>query len=100
MPETRAGHAATLPPTLESPQMDADRGPKRLLEEEATTAQTTLGGKLFGSGDDPIAVHFPEKEVKKPLNKRSLDYIVKTGIAGGLAGCAVSELMRYKAVAY
>lgn len=27
---------------------------------------------------------------KKEIDKKSLDYIVKTGVAGGFAGCAVS----------
>lgn len=27
----------------------------------------------------------------KAIDKRSLDYIVRSGIAGGFAGCAVSE---------
>lgn len=72
--------------------MDADRGPKRLLEEDVRPApQQTLTGRLFDSSDTAIAIRVPERE-KKPLDKRTLDYIIKTGVAGGLAGCAVGGL--------
>jgi hypothetical protein len=29
---------------------------------------------------------------KKKLNKQSWDYVIKSGVAGGLAGCSVSDL--------
>ena len=29
----------------------------------------------------------------KQVNKRSLDYVARSGLAGGLAGCAVSDLI-------
>lgn len=31
----------------------------------------------------------------KELNKRSLDYVLRSGLAGGLAGCAVSQGFLY-----
>ena len=43
---------------------------------EAVRSQNRLG--------DPL------KDVK-PADKRSLDYLVRSGIAGGIAGCAVSS---------
>lgn len=34
----------------------------------------------------------PAPHDRKGLDKRSLDYILRSGIAGGLAGCAVGGL--------
>lgn len=34
----------------------------------------------------------PQTNYEPAAKKRSLDYIVKSGMAGGLAGCAVSKI--------
>ena len=44
---------------------------------------------LTSTSDAPIAV--PRRE--KKLNKQSMDYIVRSGIAGGLAGCAAKTVV-------
>jgi len=33
-----------------------------------------------------------ERQSKKKLDKQSVEYVLKSGLAGGLAGCAVSKL--------
>lgn len=65
------------------------RGSPRLLEEppsspqriytrnDATTTPVTFQGPAAASQD------------AKKVDKRSLDYLLRTGFAGGLAGCAV-----------
>jgi hypothetical protein len=69
------GHAAPLfPSQLPSEMGDATRGPRRRFDEPIP--QTSK--MVRGPGD-----------VKPELNKRSLDYILRSGLAGGLAGCAV-----------
>jgi hypothetical protein len=70
-----------------SKMQDATLGSQHLLEEQ--TPQTT-GTRAFHTGDAAIAIQGPDD--KKPeLDKRSLDYILRSGLAGGLAGCAVGR---------
>ena len=80
--------------------MESDPGSQRLLEEPngsgQNSSQLLTPKELVGNGT---------AQEKKPLDKRSLDYILRTGLAGGLAGCAVGvnmfgglhELMMYTA---
>lgn len=67
--------------------MDPSRGPRRLLEEPAPRAPPTT--KLFNTDDAAVTLQAHSLKEKKPLDKKSLDYILRTGLAGGLAGCAV-----------
>ena len=62
------------------------RGSRRLLEEPASDDANP--SSFPTDGDAAIAIAGPGGH-KKELDKRSLDYIVRTGVAGGLAGCAV-----------
>ena len=64
---------------------DATRGPQRFLEEPVLQSSKT---RTFHNGDAAIAIQGPQGERAK-LDKRSLDYILRSGLAGGLAGCAV-----------
>lgn len=87
MPGTRAGHAVTSLQPAQPSEMEPSRGRPRLLEEAAPQSTT---GSLFHT-DDTIAgpdVH-GHRDNKTPIDKKSLDYILRTGVAGGLAGCAV-----------
>ena len=43
----------------------------------------------YSDGSDEPVVADDEGERTKP-NKHSMDYIIRSGIAGGMAGCAVS----------
>jgi hypothetical protein len=69
------GHAALSFLSPQPSEMgDATRGPRRRFDEPIP--QTSK--MVRGPGD-----------VKPELDKRSLDYILRSGLAGGLAGCAV-----------
>jgi len=90
MPEARVGHAALPLQPSQPSEMDASRGPgpSRLLEEPAPRTLQSQS-KLFHTDDGAVAIHTPVRDPKR-LDKRSWDYIMRSGVAGGLAGCAVS----------
>jgi hypothetical protein len=80
------GHAAPSFPSPQPSEMgDATRGPRRRFDEPLP--QTSKRG-AFRSDDAGIVIRDPGN-VKPELDKRSLDYILRSGLAGGLAGCAV-----------
>jgi hypothetical protein len=86
MSGTFRGHAAPSYPSPQPSEMgDATRGPRRRFDEPLP--QTSKTG-AFSSDDAGIVTRGPGN-VKPELNKRSLDYILRSGLAGGLAGCAV-----------
>ena len=68
--------------------------------EIARNAGSHVAGQEPGSNHKPFhtdegAVAFrPTGGAKKELNKQSFDYVLRTGLAGGLAGCAVRHMMR------
>ena len=76
-------------PSLHSPRPsemeDATRGSQRLLKEPIPQSSKTTA---FHADDAAIAIHGSGGE-KAKLDKRSLDYVLRSGLAGGLAGCAV-----------
>lgn len=51
--------------------------------QNMSTATTTTAA----SGE---AVSQKRVDGRKPVDKRSLDYVLRSGLAGGIAGCAVS----------
>jgi len=66
--------------------------PRRLLEEPGPQARA---GPRFPAVDEAsLAVSGATKEDGKRVDKKSLDYIIRSGVAGGLAGCAVSMTRR------
>ncbi len=67
--------------------MEASKAQSRGLLEEPPRPQS------FTTGGDAIAA----KDVrgsKHELDKGSLDYVLRSGLAGGLAGCAVGPHLR------
>lgn len=56
------------------------------------TAQATSQAAAIDSGPAP-QVKKDAPGGPKQLNKRSADYVLRSGLAGGLAGCAVSFLL-------
>lgn len=68
--------------------MDASRSSVRLLEEPAMR-DDTRATLLAPTSDASIAVPTPRKK----LEKQSMDYIIRSGIAGGLAGCAAKTVV-------
>ena len=71
-------HAASPTETGRSPKMDVPRREKSLQDEEQTIRSKDGGAITSG-----------QSEIQRYRNKHNLDYAVKTGLAGGLAGCAV-----------
>lgn len=70
--------------------MDPSRGPSRLLEEPAPRAPAF---ELATTSDSAVAHRAHEYKEKTSLNKRSLDYVLRSGLAGGLAGCAAKTVV-------
>lgn len=68
--------ASAQPPHLL--EMDARRGSQR-LQDEKSRAQSLEGESIAAKGAGS----------QRHRNKQSLEYILKTGLAGGLAGSAV-----------
>jgi solute carrier family 25 protein 16 len=64
------------------------RGPAKLLEEPLSRA--TDQGIYADTDALPVKVE-PAPQGKKELDKKSLDYVLRSGLAGGLAGCAVGH---------
>jgi solute carrier family 25 protein 16 len=91
MPEALTGHAATTLQPSQPPQM-AHPAPKRLLDE----SPPSTGGRstLPALGDASLAVSGASRAEGRHIDKTSLDYIARSGVAGGLAGCAVSPAVR------
>ena len=67
------------------------RGPASATTSSQTTAATTRV-------DDVSSTHASasDRGERKEIDKRSAGYIARSGVAGGLAGCAVSDAFGYK----
>ncbi|KIW34344.1 uncharacterized protein PV07_01125 [Cladophialophora immunda] len=88
MPVSGLGHAAISLQSSQSPEMDS-RGASRLLEEPPPGPDR----RLFPDNDASITLKRPASQAQKPLDKRSLEYILRSGLAGGLAGCAAKTVV-------
>ncbi len=72
------GHAAAPTHTAEPPKMDLPQGGQSLQDEPQSVRPTdrgTVASKGAGS--------------QRHQNKQNINYALRTGLAGGLAGCAV-----------
>lgn len=74
-------NASTVPPAMVCP---TDHESIELLDKAGVSKQ----GAGAGVGAADVAANADVKV----LDKRSLDYVLRTGLAGGLAGCAVCSL--------
>jgi hypothetical protein len=82
MPETPGGHAATIHQSPPPPQMEASKEPSHGLPDRSPQPK--------GLPTDGNAIAKKDLTGRKhELDKRSLDYVLRSGLAGGLAGCAV-----------
>ena len=54
-----------------------------------TTAVATPSSASSSSSSSSMKLN-TDGRGQQPLNKRSMDYVLRSGLAGGLAGCAVS----------
>ena len=72
------GHAATSIQPPQSPEMDVARGQQKLQDNSSTlqcTDEETIASKEAGG--------------QRHRHKQNPDYVLRTGLAGGLAACAV-----------
>ena len=76
-----------LQPAQPSEMEDATRGSQRLLEEPIPQSSKK---RAFHADHATIAIPGPGVE-KARLDKQSVGYILRSGLAGGLAGCAVKH---------
>lgn len=84
MREVTGGHASTSnnsPPSLE---MEATDKPSERLLEESDQSNSFL--------TNAHAIAAPHDAGKRnELDKRGLNYVLRSGLAGGIAGCAVGQ---------
>jgi len=92
MPESGFGYNALKTPT-DTPQ----RSPKMTTAPIAATTGRLPGDSVrYPTDDETIA---PKRHPqRRKLEKSSWEYIIKSGAAGGFAGCAVSTVMALLAV--
>lgn len=85
MPGAFTGHAATISQSSQPSQMEQP-APKRLLEEPSPL---NTRPNLAAVHDASLAVSGASRVEGKHIDKKSWGYVVRSGVAGGLAGCAV-----------
>ncbi|KAI1610770.1 solute carrier family 25 [Exophiala viscosa] len=90
MPFTTSGHAATVLQPSQPSKMES-RGSSRLLEESLPPSSPKQS--LFSTGDSAVTTQTAPTGERKWVDKRSLDYILRSGLAGGLAGCAAKTVV-------
>ena len=66
--------------------------PRRLLEEPTFPPRRTATAPV--DYDPSVAVSEGVRDREKQINKKSLGYMVRSGIAGGFAGCAVRRALQ------
>lgn len=83
MPQDLGGHADVT-------------GPKPTYQHQMAVTRTTTPAALADMKDSTLASDAVQPISPRPQastaakDKQSLDYVLRTGFAGGLAGCAVS----------
>jgi solute carrier family 25 protein 16 len=60
-----------------------------IISPSTSNQRSARDPKICPTDDETIV---PKRDPKRRLNKQSWEYVIKTGIAGGLAGCAVCPL--------
>ena len=90
MPVPEVGHAATTIKSSHTIEMDSRGAASRLLEEPPLGPDK----RIYSSANAPVTAGKTAPPETKELDKRSLDYVLRSGLAGGLAGCAVSSWNR------
>lgn len=58
------------------------------------SSQVPVVGGATGQTVNSANVDIQQSGGNKPAQKRSVDYLLRSGLAGGLAGCAVSPWRR------
>lgn len=73
--------------------------PEAILQSNVGTthdpATTTMSGSTIGHPTKtPVSLDKASVPCQKSIDKQSWDYVVRSGLAGGTAGCAVSCHLR------
>lgn len=77
-----------MPPILTG---DATKSLQTTPEMELAGVADDQDRKSFRNAANPQTVAEQRIGGQKPVEKQSLDYVLRSGLAGGLAGCAVSN---------
>lgn len=85
MSEVPRGHAATISKLQQPPEMEAPSHESRRLLEEPLRSRSLTRNEMTATEDI--------RSRKQALDKRSLDYVLRSGLAGGLAGCAAKTVV-------
>lgn len=88
-----------MPPALMSHASMPGVSPSHRSQEASDVRREAVAPKK----DPPVCPTDDEAQVphaKTPKDKRSLDYIWRSGVAGGMAGCAVGGLRCYGKAQY
>lgn len=75
-------HSPLATTTSSSRSTGAERDHDLLTSSRGIHSDPATGKQMAMTSSGTVAV--------KPVDKRSWDYLVRSGLAGGLAGCAVS----------
>lgn len=93
MPQAAIGHAAAISKSSQPSQMEQSPAvtapPHRLLE--IPLEQSSHPDRIPPVGEASLAVSGAVEKEGEHIDKKSFSYIVRSGVAGGLAGCAVSR---------
>ena len=76
-----------MPPILTG---DAAKSLQTAPEMDVAGAATDQDRRSFRNATDLGTVAQERAGAQKPVDKQNLDYVLRSGLAGGLAGCAVS----------
>jgi hypothetical protein len=88
-------HQAAQPrigsPPASSPRANADDG-LPVMEAAPPQNMSTAATTTTAASDEAVSQKLVETPLnaRKPVDKRSLEYVSRSGLAGGIAGCAVS----------
>lgn len=90
--DSSAIHNPTIPQMEHATQSKPDRRP--FTGDKGTTVATaqanTIDDESSGTSGASLGSRQDTRAEAKEVNKQSLDYVLRSGYAGGLAGCAVS----------
>ena len=88
MPDALKGYAASIPQPSQPSKMEGSRSSGQLLQEPARD-DDKRAALVAETSDTSITVPIPDEK----LNKQSMDYILRSGFAGGLAACTAKTVV-------
>lgn len=73
-------------------------GDKSKPHAVATAQANAIGDGTSGTSGTSLGSRQDTRPEPKEVNKRSLEYVLRSGCAGGLAGCSVSEYLSWSII--